>query len=350
MKTQIYKFKHPALLLLTTVMLLSNTLLADGLNPTIINGDLLLCPNTGETLITQQYETYQWYKNGAPIPNATGQTYDVNYYEDAGSTFSVFVTQGTQSAMSPEVLVDGYVFLPLVVMSYGDGYWVTYNGDEGYFHMCSYHELTFEIMMPYTVNLQWYKNGAPIDGANDAVYTVNGTGVYFATGSPAICPNVVEYSYLLDVTVYNPEKPVISQSSDTLFTSVMPGQWYSGSDPIPGATAQFLVPGASGSYSFLHVDAQGCEAMSDDYYYEWEPLGSGKIKPEREPHLYVAGNYAVVNNAAGWNYQILSITGSLLQQGVLDENLVPVAHLNKGFYLLRLENQDKVKVLKFLKN
>lgn len=350
MKTQIFKLKHPALLLLITVLLLGNTLRADGLNPTIINGDLMLCPMEGETLMTQEYDTYQWYKDGVEIPGATGQSHYVYYYDDLGSTFSVFVTQGAQSAMSPAIFVDGHILLPLVVMVYGDGFWVTYENDQEYIHMCSYHELYLDIMMPFNTNIQWYKNGAPIEGATNNVYSVNGTGIYWASGSPGICPNLVEYSGIFNVTVYEPPQPVITQSSDTLFTSVMPGQWYAGSDPIPGATAQFLVPEASGYYSFLHVDEQGCEAMSEKYYYEWEPLGSDKIRPDREPQLFVSGNYAVVNNAEGWVYKILSITGSEVQHGFIDNNLIPVAHLNKGFYLLRLEQQDKIKVLKFLKN
>jgi len=103
----------------------SRPALANSPNPTIINGNVILCPGGQETLITQEYDTYQWYKNGNLIPGATQQTHVITFYQDVGSNFSVFVTLGTQSAMSLSIFVDGYMFLPLVVSSYGQGYWFT---------------------------------------------------------------------------------------------------------------------------------------------------------------------------------------------------------------------------------
>lgn len=344
------KLKHPVLLVLTVFFSFIYPIYANGLNPTIINGDLMLCPMTGETLMTQEYDTYQWYKDGEAIPGATGQTHYIYYYDDIGSAFSVYVTLGAESAMSPAVFADGHVFLPLVVLVYGEGFWITYENDEEYYHMCSYHDLFLDIMMPFDTNIQWYKNGDPIEGANNTIYRVSETGIYWASGSPGLCPNLVEFSGIFDVTVYDPETPVITQSSDTLFTSVMPGQWYSGSNPIPGATGQFLVPGTSGFYSFLHIDQQGCEAHSEEYYYEWEPLGSDKVLPGSDPNIQVSGNHIRISNASGWSYQIISITGNVVQEGLVNDKSLSVSHLSKGFYLIRLVNADRIAVMKFVRN
>ncbi len=234
------------------------------LNPAITNGNVILCPDSQETLSTQVYDTYQWYKNGTLIPGATQQTHLVTYYNDAGSTFSVFVTLGGQSAMSPSVLVDGYMFLPLVVSSYGQGHWYSGSGWE----MCEYHELFFEVMLPYNTNVQWFRNGIPISGANGTVYRVMQSGVYSVCGSPAICPDYNQCSIELPVTVHIPPLPVINRSGDTLYTSVYPGQWFAGTSAIPGATGQFLVPGETGWYSFEFTDVHGCKKLSEPFYYE----------------------------------------------------------------------------------
>jgi uncharacterized protein (TIGR02145 family) len=259
---------YPIVSILALLLILisaSKPVLANSPNPTIINGNVILCPGGQETLITQEYDTYQWYKNGNLIPGATQQTHVITYFQDLGSNFSVFVTQGAQSAMSPSIFVDGYMFLPLVVSSYGQGYWFTGDGWE----MCEYHELFFEVMSPYNTNIQWYRNGMPIPGANSSIFQVDQTGAYTVSGAPAICPDYVQYSLPLPVIVHVPPTPIITQSSDTLFTSVFPGQWYFGENPLPGATGQFLVPETVGWYSFEFTDENACKKMSEPYYFEF---------------------------------------------------------------------------------
>jgi hypothetical protein len=316
------------------------------LNPTIINGNVILCPGGQEILATQEYDTYQWYKNGNLIPGATQQTHVVDYYNDVGSTFSVFVTQGAQSAMSPSILVDGWLFSPLVVSNYGQGFWFT--PDVGW-EMCEYHELYFEVMLPYHTNIQWYKNGMPIFGANHPVYRVLETGVYAVSGSPEICPDYVQYSIDLPVIVHVPPKPVISQSADTLFTSVFPGQWYAGDGPIPGATGQYLIPDTTGWYSFEFTDVHGCKKMSDPFFYEWDPVGITVPPVDFIPSARVAGNKLIINSQTEANYEIYSITGSMLAKGKLNLNQhqINISQLTSGLYLIRIMNERNYHVLKF---
>ncbi len=235
------------------------------LNPTIINGNVLLCPDEEETLATQEYDTYQWYKDGSVIPGATGQTHTINYYDDVLSTFSVYVTLGDESAMSPTIFVDGWTFLPVVVMSYGDGFWF----DDEAWQLCEHHELFFEIMLPYTTHIQWYRDGMPIPDANNSVYQPDQTGVYTVSGAPAVCPDYVQYSLPLSVIVHTAPTPVISQQENTLYASIFPGQWYAGDDPIPGATGETFIPGEEGWYSFKYTDANGCYSMSEPWYFEF---------------------------------------------------------------------------------
>lgn len=314
-------------------------------NPTIINGNVILCPGEQETLMTQVYDSYQWYKDGAIIQGAVFQTHVVTYYNDAGSSFSVFVTQGGQSAMSPSIIVDGYMFLPLTVSNYGQGFWFTGNGWE----MCEYHELYFEVMMPYNTNIQWYKNGIPIFGANSTVYSVQQTGVYTVSAAPQICPNYIQYSLDLPVVVHTPPTPVITQSADTLITSVYPGQWYAGENPIPGATGQFYIPEAAGWYSFEFTDPHGCKKMSEAYYYEWDPLGLPFEDSDRRPQVIVKNDQLTIHFVPETEFRIFSITGALVLHGITGFTPVDISSLGKGLYFIHFSGSESNYVLKFVR-
>jgi len=313
-------------------------------NPTIINGNVILCPAEHETLMTQVYDTYQWYKDGAIIPGATLQTHVVSYYNDVGSSFSVFVTQGAQSAMSPSILVDGYAFLPLVVSSYGQGYWFT-----GIWEMCEYHDLYFEVMSPYNTNIQWYRNGIPIFGAINAVYKVQETGVYTVSGAPQICPNYIQYSVDLEVVVHIPPTPVITQNADTLFTSIFPGQWYSGADLIPGATGQYYIPEAAGWYSFEYTDINGCKKMSEAFYYEWDPIGLPLEETQRIPQIFIHNDQITIRFVPEMEFRIYSITGTLILHGTTGFTPIDVSSLGKGLYFIHLSDYDSNYVMKFVR-
>src|SRR5690606_8282712 len=86
---------------------------------TVTPNNLILWPSTQDTLWTQVYDSYQWYKAGQPIAGATNQYLVVDHFMDAGSEFSVEVTANSCTEMSDTVLVDGWAFLPPVVMHEG---------------------------------------------------------------------------------------------------------------------------------------------------------------------------------------------------------------------------------------
>lgn len=307
---------------------------AQSLNPTIINGDVILCPGGTETLLTQEYDTYQWYKNGNPVNGATNQSHTVNYSADVGANFSVYVTQGDESAMSPSILVDGYVFMSIVVSSYGQGYWYAGDGWE----MCGDDELFFEVMSPYTNNVQWFRNGNPIEGANNPIYQVDQTGVYTVRGSPSLCPDYVQYSIGLPVEVHQPPQPEITQQADTLITSLFPGQWYAGLLPIPGATGQFLVPESNGYYSFRYTDENGCTSMSEAYYYEWDPVGLGQADDLDIIDIQLIDNKLYFKNAFGYHFRIYNLSGIRLLAGNVGEEALDLSGWATGLYLVHLQS------------
>jgi hypothetical protein len=75
----------------------------------------------------------------------------------------------------------------------------------------------------------------------------------------------VQQTSTVTVTVYPaPAPPVITHKGDTLFASdAVSYQWYVDGQPIPGATAQWLLPKRTGVYSVRVHDPNGCPAQSD---------------------------------------------------------------------------------------
>lgn len=160
-------------------------------NPTVTPNDLILCPNTSDTLWTEQYDSYKWYKDGNLIPNATNQYYVVSAFNDGGSSFKVEATLNNCAEMSPEVLVDGWAFLGVTVIT--EGLQDT---------LCAGEDTLLLIMgMPYDTDIQWTKGGIDLPGETNDTLVVTTSGVYSVSGAPSICPNFnqnlgVELTYM----------------------------------------------------------------------------------------------------------------------------------------------------------
>lgn len=161
-----------------------------GISPTV-TGELLICPDDVTTLSTQQYDSYQWYTRpyGSTIvpeasPGDTTQNFVVS--SNMGPMYvSVKVTDDTCTATSPEVLVDGRVFLPLTVTSFGD-FSVTIDGEQV---ICPGESITMVVNLPFTQNFVWFDGNDPIPGGNDDTLVVTQPGNYWVVASPAECPN-----------------------------------------------------------------------------------------------------------------------------------------------------------------
>ncbi|MGL5891749.1 MAG: hypothetical protein ACRC3B_17790, partial [Bacteroidia bacterium] len=223
--------------------------------PVITPSAPIMCPNSVDTLRTvQSYQTYQWYKNNAAIPGATNPSLPVDYFNDAGYNFSVFVTQDTCSGMSAQTLVDGWVFLPPTVMSSGNT------------NLCVGDTEYLVLMPPYEINIQWTNNGNPIPGATDDTLIVTQSGNYHVSGAPLLCPLFQQQlGVTISLTFSSPPTPVISWSSGTLTTPFQTNimyQWYNGTTAIPGANFPTFTPTQSGNYSVMITDANGCSATS----------------------------------------------------------------------------------------
>jgi len=187
----------------------------------VVTGDTLLCPNTPGVLTTQVYDTYQWYKRymfgGTPVavPGATSQTLVVDPTNDAAYYFKVEATLNGCTEMSPEVLVDAWLFLLPFTIIEGD-YTI---GGSGELVLCQGDTIFLICGMPYDTNIQWFDAGNPIPGANNDTLIVTTAGSYTFSGAPSLCPNFIQNQFIpSDVVVITCPTGVseISPSSVTI--------------------------------------------------------------------------------------------------------------------------------------
>lgn len=231
-------------------------------NPTV-SGDVMMCPNSSGTLTTQTADSYQWYKRGfsdptlVPIGGATSQTLPITSADDVLFYFAVEATVGGCTEMSPEVLVDGWVFMGITVMSEGD----FEIGGSGEMLLCEGDTAFLSVMMPYDTNIVWYNGGNPIAGETETTLVVTEAGSFTVSGSPSLCPDYSEFMGI-DIVVQVvqcgpvdcPHNPTVEgdlmlcpEGTGTLSTQTYDSyQWYKHSfsdttlELIPGATSQTL--------------------------------------------------------------------------------------------------------------
>ena len=61
------------------------------LDPTVTPDPAILCPNSTDSLWTQEYNAYQWYRNGDIINGATNQYYVADANVDTGDLFHTYL-------------------------------------------------------------------------------------------------------------------------------------------------------------------------------------------------------------------------------------------------------------------
>ena len=162
-------------------------------DPTV-DGELILCPNSTSTLSTQEYDAYQWYRRefseptSSAIQGDTLQTISVSNPGDVLYYYSVAATLDGCTELSPEVLIDGWAFLPVTVSSTGD-FDIGNNGES---IVCIGDTMYFTLNLPYDTNITWFKDGSPIPGDTSTVLTVTTEGQYTVFAAPGICPSFVQ--------------------------------------------------------------------------------------------------------------------------------------------------------------
>lgn len=166
----------------------------------VIAGDTMLCPDTngtasvtnGETYDTYQWQFKYWFTNDdfEDISGATSDSFTYDWFTYDQALLKVVVTKDGETYESNEIQIDSYAFASLLI-SHNLSAGVEVDQTNGNFMICEGDFIESTVQLPYTI-VQWYKDGQPINGATQTTYTFTEPGVYTVEASPADCPNLVE--------------------------------------------------------------------------------------------------------------------------------------------------------------
>ncbi|WP_419869247.1 T9SS type A sorting domain-containing protein [Chryseobacterium sp. CT-SW4] len=176
---------------------------------------VVFCNVETETLSTQAYDSYQWYKqewtwqspNPNPwiaIPGATSQNLTINGTDDMLYYFKVEVTSNNCTAESQVIMADGFAYaLPAMVANFTPGTYEQIGAGE--YNVCSGASVVFENMFPDLYGIHtWYQctpanippvSGDPciIPGATGDSYTAAASGEYGFYACTEYCPDQCEF-------------------------------------------------------------------------------------------------------------------------------------------------------------
>ncbi|MDR6968909.1 hypothetical protein J2X31_002935 [Flavobacterium arsenatis] len=267
----------------------------------ILEGELMLCPEQEGTLevVNQAYDSYQWYFNYwfisdeyEPIEGAINSYFSYTYETYGGASLKVVATFEGETYESEPVSINGYMFMSMFVIHH-ESEGVVFNDETFSFEICEGAQFVNEINSPpYSENIQWFKDGSAIPGANESTYAITAPGEYYASAATEVCPDY-----------FNSTMPILVQ-------------WSNECDDLGFDNAE------KESVSIFP------NPTSNDV---WVKLGQGNSFKE---------------------YTVFDMTGKLLKEGSLNqiENVISLNELSSGIYNLVVSGDNISKGQKIIKN
>lgn len=233
---------------------------------TITPSSISLCPFRSDTLFTETADSYQWFRNGAPVNNNNLPYLVVSNPADNNASILVVQTIDGCSESSSPVTVTG-ISLPTMTINI-DG---ATSGTA-----CLGDTVNLSINSGQTENITWFRNGNPIAGQTGTSINVLQAGNYSATGAIAACPANTQFSTGVILAFTNAPVPQIfeDEAAGTLSTDVtaVTYQWFENGTAIESGTTQTIIPTGAGIYSVLAQYSAGCSRISEPYDFIGFPV------------------------------------------------------------------------------
>ena len=154
-----------------------------------------------------------------------------------------------------------------------------------------------------------------------------------------------------------PEKPVITQTDNTLGTTEYAGyQWYEYIEnedywePITDAKSQTFSPEKDGTYAVEVENESGCKIMSDNFEFIFSGItdynaNTFKVYPNPAKNIFTVN----VNNNSVYTITITDISGkTVAQKQASGENCVFNADYESGLYFVNISNKNTDKTIKLI--
>lgn len=264
--------------------------------------------------------SFQWRKNGANIPGANSNVFTISStsLSDTGN-YSVFIKNNCDSTVSTNARLTVREGIKPIV-SASDS--VVCSGDS--IQVCA---------ATIFVTYQWNNNET-----SQCFYAKASGNFRVTTTDVNGCEGISDDLY---VTVHPPVLASISATLDTLTaTSGVSYQWYFEGTEITGATSQSHIAIQDGNYSVEVTDANGCSALSSDYYYTITGINKElyDLSVILIPNPVTSGMQQIfINNTMpGMKCRFFDVSGKLILEilSVSNRTNVNISGISPGLYFV----------------
>jgi len=199
----------------------------------------------------------------------------------------------------------------------------------------------------WTYPADWQVIGSANQGAiqlkiGEAAGTVSAQGIN-ACGSSAIAEVPVTPLIIPEVTV------IANENILTLSSVGVEYQWLLNGAPIDGATGAEYIATISGDYSATIIFETGCTTTTAPVSVIISAVDNGaSIIPLSVYPVPVSSTLYLKGITPGFDYTITDVTGALITKNSTTEASVSVSTLPDGVYFLRLQQDQKTYMARFV--
>ncbi len=281
--------------------------------------------------------TYQWFKDGVAIANATSANYTAN---TAGS-YTVTALTGACASQASAATVLTLTSTPIAPALTA----------AGPLAICPGSSLTFTASSVAGATFTWFKNNTVIPGATAITYSATTAGSYTVTASLNGCASPSSPPSIVTLKTA-PATPTVTQAGMVLTSSSTTGnQWYKNGVLISGAVNRTFTLNSNGTYTVV-VTGNGCSSAPSAAVN----ITSLGIKNDQQLKLAIYPNPStgLVNltlpESQVYEITVADITGKVILNQKVNEtkaqlNLNPAS---KGIYLLKISSQGATTIRKLI--